>query len=192
MSESPIPISNLNDFIFCPVSIYFHSLDSETDKLSFQSEYQINGTAAHEKIDNKSYSNRKTILQAVPVYSEKYGLYGKIDLFDVKKSVLTERKKKINNIYDGYIFQLYAQYFALLEMGYEVRSIRLYSMDDNKTFSIPLPYTEKELLSKFEKLILDINMFDFDNFFQTNALKCAKCIYEPLCSFSKRREVDTV
>ena len=27
MSESPIPISNLNDFIFCPVSIYFHGLD---------------------------------------------------------------------------------------------------------------------------------------------------------------------
>ena len=27
MSEQPLSISNLNDFIFCPVSIYFHSLD---------------------------------------------------------------------------------------------------------------------------------------------------------------------
>ena len=33
MSELPLSISNLNDFIFCPVSIYFHGLDSDTDKM---------------------------------------------------------------------------------------------------------------------------------------------------------------
>ena len=34
MSENPILISNLNDFIFCPVSIYFHSLEKDADDFS--------------------------------------------------------------------------------------------------------------------------------------------------------------
>ncbi len=102
MAENPLSISNLNDFIFCPVSIYFHSLDYDTEKMSYQQEEQINGTAAHDAVDSGRYSNRKTILQATAVYCEKYGLLGKIDLFDVQKGILTERKKKIKTVFDGY------------------------------------------------------------------------------------------
>ncbi len=51
MSEEPIIISNLNDFIFCPVSIYFHSLDEEENILS-QDSYQLNGTNAHKSSDS--------------------------------------------------------------------------------------------------------------------------------------------
>lgn len=184
MSENALPISNLNDFIFCPVSIYFHSLDIETDRISFQDEYQINGTAAHEKSDSGNYSDKKCVLQAISIYCEKYNLYGKIDVFDVEKCILTERKKKITTVYDGYIFQLYAQYFALIEMGYEVKTIRLYSMDTNKIFPIDLPSENRQMLNKFETLISDIQNFSFDGFCQNNPLKCQKCIYEPLCSFS--------
>ena len=116
--ESPIAITNLNDFIFCPVSIYFHAIDSDAEKLTYQDHYQINGTAAHEKSDSGAYSDRKDILQAVSVYCEKYDLYGKIDTFDIKTDKLTERKKKISTIYDGYVFQVYAQYFALTPLAY--------------------------------------------------------------------------
>lgn len=42
-----IIISNLNDFIFCPASIYFHKLYGNEERLMFQSEYQLNGTKAH-------------------------------------------------------------------------------------------------------------------------------------------------
>lgn len=35
MSEQPIAISCLNDFIFCPVSIYFHALDADTENKKF-------------------------------------------------------------------------------------------------------------------------------------------------------------
>lgn len=83
MSEYPVSISELNDFIFCPVSIYFHSLDIETEKISFQAEAQINGTAAHEKSDCGEYSTQKDMLQGIPVFSEKYNLFGKIDVFDL-------------------------------------------------------------------------------------------------------------
>ena len=51
MSEEPVLISNLNDFIFCPASIYFHSLEDETDVMTYQDSYQINGSAAHSKSD---------------------------------------------------------------------------------------------------------------------------------------------
>ncbi len=184
MSENPISISNLNDFTFCPVSIYFHSLDEETEKMTYQCEYQINGTAAHDAVDHGRYSDRKSVLQAVPVYCDKYGLFGKIDIFDIDKGILTERKKKIKAVFDGYIFQLYAQYFALRESGYAVRKLRLYSLEDNRAYPVPLPEENEDLFSKFEALINDIRRFSFSGFHQSNPLKCKNCVYEPLCSFS--------
>lgn len=48
------------------------------------------------------------MLQGVSVYCEKYNLVGKIDVFDEKTGILTERKKKIKTVYDGYIYQIYA------------------------------------------------------------------------------------
>ena len=77
MSENPIAISTLNDFIFCPVSIYFHSLEDE-EKLLFQDTYQTNGSDAYKNSDSAAYSSRKTMLQGASVYCGKYNVYGKI------------------------------------------------------------------------------------------------------------------
>ena len=184
MSEQPIIISNLNDFIFCPVSIYFHSLDEDEENLLGQDSYQLNGTAAHEKSDTATYSTKKSMLQGIAVYSEKYNIVGKIDTFDSEKGILTERKKKIKTIYDGYVFQLYAQYFALSDMGYLIKEIRLYSMDDNKVYKVSKPEDDAKMLQKFENLLSEMNSFTFNNFKQNNETKCNNCIYEPLCSFS--------
>ena len=76
---------------------------------------------------------------AIDVYSEKYGVIGKIDMYDENKKLLVERKKHVNKIYDGYVFQLYAQYFAMLEMGYTISSLEIRSLDDNKKYKIALP-----------------------------------------------------
>lgn len=186
--ENPIAITLLNDFIFCPASIYFHNLDAETNLLSYQNEAQINGTDSHKKTDEHKYSDKTSILQAIFVYCEKYNLYGKIDVFDTSSGILTERKKKIARVYEGYIFQLYAQYFALTEMGYKVRSMRLYSMDDNKVYPVLLPADNIKMLQKFEALTANIQKFDFKYFKQQNSEKCKRCIYEPLCSFSRIKE----
>ena len=91
--EDLILISNLNDFIFCPVSIYFHKLYGKLDKKLYQSEYQINGTNAHKAIDNKKYSSRKNILQGIDIYSSKYGIEGKIDIFDIAKKELVSQNE---------------------------------------------------------------------------------------------------
>lgn len=162
MSENPIVISNLNDFIFCPISIYFHNLYYDMETTLYQDRPQLDGKAAHKAIDTQAYSTSANILQALDVYCEKYNLIGKIDIFDKATGTLTERKKKVHSVYDGYVWQLYAQYFALEEMGYIVKKLRIHSIDDNKNYNIPLPTEDKEKLPQFEKLLEDFNSFDFE------------------------------
>ena len=187
--ENPLNITALNDFIFCPISIYFHNVDGAAEVLTFQDEYQLNGSAIHEKTDSAQYSDRKNVLQSIFVYSHSLGLYGKIDVYDIDSGILIERKKKIKTIYDGYVFQLYAQYFALLDMGYDVKSIRLYSYDDNKKYDIPLPHENLIMYTKFKRTIEEIKDFSFETFTQTNYQKCKNCIYEPMCSYSSNEDI---
>lgn len=190
MSENPIIISNLNDFIFCPVSIYFHALDYEKEDIILKDICQINGSDAHKNSDNATYSTQKGMLQGIGVYSSKYDICGKIDVFDSEKGILTERKKKIITVYDGYVFQLYAQYFALLDMGYKVNCLRLYSMDDNKVYNVNKPEEDDAMFNKFINLIAKIKAFEFEGFKQENVQKCMHCIYEELCSFSALKGCD--
>lgn len=67
MSENPIAISKLNDFIFCPASIYFHGLEENEEKLLYQDSFQINGTNVHKNSDTATYSTRKSVLQGISV-----------------------------------------------------------------------------------------------------------------------------
>ncbi len=182
--EETILISYLNDFIYCPASIYFHNLYGNRDKLLYQREEQLTGTKVHKSIDEGTYTTSSDVLMGIEVYSEKYSIIGKIDMYDKKKKILTEKKKHIEKIYDGYIFQLYAQYFALKEMGFKVEEIRLYSIDDNKVYKIDIPEKNKEKFKDFETLIYNIRNFNINTFKQTNPKKCEKCIYEPACDRS--------
>ena len=179
--ESYIPISFLNDFVFCPRSIYFHQLYGGREQFTYQERAQIEGKESHKSIDFQTYSTRKEIMQGISVYSDKYNLYGKIDLFDKKEGVLIERKKMIKTIYDGYIFQLYAQYHCLSEMGHDIKKLFFYSMDTNKRYPIPSPEEDEVMQSNFEKLIKDINTYDLKMPFHANPKKCIKCIYAHLC-----------
>lgn len=179
--ESYLKISFLNDFIFCPRSIYFHQIYSSMETRLYTTVVQIKGKQAHKSIDSKTYTTARHILQNIYVYSEKYHLCGKIDLFDTKRNCLIERKKKIKIIYDGYIFQLYAQYYCLTEMGYQIDSMKLYSLDDNKTYPVALPSNDSVKKLAFEKLISDIASFDLTTPFMPNPNKCRHCIYNNLC-----------
>jgi CRISPR-associated protein Cas4 len=182
--ESYIPISFLNDFIFCPRSIYFHQLYGRINSRLYQSTDQINGKAAHKTIDSKTYTTAKKVLQSLEIYSQRYGLAGKIDTYDMEKKQITERKKKIIRIYDGYIFQLYAQYWCLVEMGYQVELLRLYSLDDNKVYPVALPYEDRIMQEKFERLIKRLHTFSLSDPFDPNPNKCRRCIYSNLCDIS--------
>ncbi|MBC8196286.1 MAG: type V CRISPR-associated protein Cas4 [Candidatus Marinimicrobia bacterium] len=182
--ETYIPISYLNDFIFCPRSIYFHQCFGRSSKRLYHSTDQIDGLTAHKTIDKNTYSTSKETLQGLEIYSEKYNLCGKIDIYDSSKYLLIERKKKIKVIYDGYIFQLFAQYFCLIEMGYKVEHLKLYSMDDNKSHPIPLPKDDEQFFNKFEALIETMKSFSLKEPFVPNKNKCTHCIYHTICDVS--------
>ena len=178
--ETYLKISNINDFIFCPISIYFHNLYGISGFM-YQQLPQIEGKQIHKSIENKRYSSRKTILQDMEVFSQKYNICGKIDLYYSELKLLVERKKKIKKIFDGYIFQLYAQYFCMIEMGYQILKMKLYSYDDNRSYIVELPENNNEMFNNFEKIINDINNFEPEKYYPNNSEKCLNCIYEPMC-----------
>lgn len=179
--ELYLKISYLNDFIFCPLSIYYHQLYGSLSERLYYGASQLDGKAVHEAIDEKRYSTHRKILQSIDVFSNEYKLCGKIDLFDTEKGLLTERKKHISTIYDGYVFQLYAQCICLREMGYEVKSLRFYSSDDNKVYPVPLPEDDVEMLERFKCTNREMQSFDMDGFVPQNEAKCQNCIYNDFC-----------
>ena len=97
--EETILISYLNDFIFCPVSIYFHKLYGKLDKKLYQSEYQINGTNAHKAIDNKKY-NVKLPADDNDMNTKFEDLIKEIHEFDIENFKQTKKKKCKKCIYE--------------------------------------------------------------------------------------------
>jgi CRISPR-associated exonuclease Cas4 len=185
--ESYIQISKLNDFIFCPTSLYFHSLYEGFSQKVYHYTPQTVGKIKHENIDEGRYSSRKRYIQNLSVYSEKYNLMGKIDIYDREEKALIERKFKIKKIYDGQRYQLYAQMFCMREMGWEVEKLYIHSLSDNRRYPVGLP-DEKEM-AKFETLIDDMNNFDSEKYRgKISENKCDNCIYRELCNVAVENE----
>ena len=114
------------------------------------------------------------------IWSDKYRLCGKIDVYDSEEKALIERKTKIKTIYDGYRYQLYAQYFCLVEMGYEVEKLLFHSLQDNKRYILDLP--KKREINEFEGVLAQVRGFSLeDEDFEQNSEKCRNCIYSELC-----------
>ncbi len=183
--ENLLTITQLNDFIFCPRSLYYNGIfKNNTDTEFYHQKPQQIGLVAHEAIDNARYSTRKDVLMGIMVYCEKYHLIGRIDTFEILTGILTERKYSISTIYDGFKFQLYAQYFALTEMGYIVNKMRLYSKKDNMIYPIDLP-REKDIYY-FEEVLKQMRQWNPElPFKEPNTNKCKKCIYNTLCEYGK-------
>lgn len=179
--ELYLKISFLNDFGFCPLSIYYHQLYGSLSERLYYGSAQLDGKAAHEAIDEKRYSTHKNILQGLDIYSDEYKLCGKIDIFDTEKGLLTERKKYINILYERNIFQIYGQCICLREMGYTVKQLRFYSSDDNKVYPVPLPEDDVQMFEKFKATNKAMQNFDMNAFVPHNEEKCKKCIYNDFC-----------
>lgn len=182
--EQSIIISNLNDFIFCPRSIYFHNVYSSFNETLYHTTHQTKGKHAHKTVDKQKYSTKKAILEGIDIFSEELGINGKIDLFDTDKGILTERKNKIKKLYEGYYLQIYAQYFCLIEMGYVIKKIRFHSISDNKIHDIALPAEHEK--QRLKEIITKMKLFSLENKnFTQNPNKCRMCIYKELCDYYK-------
>lgn len=65
--EETILISYLNDFIYCPISIYFHKLYGNREKLLYQREKQLDGIRAHKTIEEIT-KNKGIIFNFIQAY----------------------------------------------------------------------------------------------------------------------------
>ncbi len=140
---------------------------------------QTRGKAAHQNIDQQKYSSRKDDISAISIYSNELGLIGKIDLYKGKEKILIERKYQLNTIFRGQVYQLWAQYFCMTEMGYEVNKLAFYAISVNQTIPIELPNeADKHELIRF---ISQFKTYDPTQTINTNPNKCAHCIYCNLC-----------
>jgi len=175
-----IAISTLNDFIFCPYSIYLHNVYMETDETMYHATPQTRGRSAHETIDKKTASNRADDILSLPVYSEEYGLMGKIDVYKRKDRKLIERKFQLKQIFQGQIYQLWAQMLCLKEMGYDVKELAFYETSTNKMLPVRMP--EEEDLQRFKRFIEGFRRYNpEETSFIVNPNKCRHCIYCNLC-----------
>lgn len=186
--EETLSMTNINDFLFCPRSLYYGNIFRRSlGQDGYQQTPQKTGLAAHETIDEGTYSTRKDVLTGTMVYCEKYGLLGRIDIYDRRTRTLTERKYSVSAVWEGFRMQLYAQYFALQEMGCEVASLRIHSQKDNKTYHVPLP--TRDDVMRFETILGQMRSFSMDAPFDANPRKCPKCIYRALCDACKEDDV---
>lgn len=151
----------------------------DTDEELFHATPQVRGKLEHESVDKKTASTRKNDLMNLPVFSEKYGLVGKIDIYKGDQQHLIEKKYQLKNIYQGQIYQLWAQMFCLEEMGYSVKRLSLYETSTNKSIPIELP--NENDVRKFAEFIEKYHHYSPDEPIDVNVNKCRHCIYCSLC-----------
>ena len=60
----------LNDFLFCPMSLYLHSIYENFSSSTFHSIFQVEGKLNHQNIEEKRYSTAKKFFQGTEVRSE--------------------------------------------------------------------------------------------------------------------------
>lgn len=173
-----ITISTINDFTYCPKSLYLHSVYRSFDTSIYHDTPQIVGSITHENIEDQSYTTSKHILQGLSVYSNRLGIKGKIDVYDAKNKYLIERKFRVKQVYTGFKYQLYAQMYCLEEAGFKVKKLFLHSLSDNKRYEIPLP-TKLEK-KEFENVVTSMKSFNAVSLQKHSCNHCAGNIYSLL------------
>ena len=70
--------------------------------------------------------------------------------FKGDQHLFIERKNNLKHLFKGQLYQLWAQYFCMIEMGYKVESIAFYEISTNKMMYQTLP-TENNKIESYTK-----------------------------------------
>ena len=93
----PFPLSLLNDFLYCPRRAALKAIEGHRS----ENKHTILGDLAHEHADLPGYEVAKgvTLLRALPVWSDRFGLSGKCDIVEVEhRSTSTNLKFEISDL----------------------------------------------------------------------------------------------
>jgi CRISPR-associated protein Cas4 len=185
--ENYITISQLSEFSFCPYSIYLRNIYRDVGEEVYYSAPLVRGRIAHESVDQKTAVCDEDTLLALPVYSERYGLMGKIDVYEGKNKRLVEHKYRLRGIYQGQVYQLWAQLFCMREMGYLVEHLAFYEISTGKMIPQALPTAEDE--RQFEAFLHRFRTYNPERAITINPNKCQHCIYCNLCDKTEMENV---
>lgn len=113
----PLPLSLLNDFLYCPRRAALKELEG----LRSENKHTVLGDLVHEHADLPGYEAAKgvTLLRALPVWSERLGLSGKCDVVEQRAGEVlapVEYKKGKRRVFENDDAQLCAQAMCLEEM----------------------------------------------------------------------------
>lgn len=112
----PVLISALNQYLFCPRRCALMHIEG----IWADNEHTVIGSLLHEHADEPGYETADgvTLLRALPLVSECYGLTGKADIVEVHDDtyIPVEYKKGKRRQFDNDDVQLCAQAFCLEEM----------------------------------------------------------------------------
>jgi CRISPR-associated exonuclease Cas4 len=116
LEQDPILISALNEYVFCPRRCALKQIEG----LWGDNQHTTAGTLLHNHADAPGYETigDVTVLRALPLYSDRYGLTGKADIVELHEGepVPVEYKKGRRRKFDNDEIQLCAQAFCLEEM----------------------------------------------------------------------------
>jgi CRISPR-associated exonuclease Cas4 len=89
--SEPVLISALNEYVFCPRRCALKYVEGYWA----DNEHTAAGTLLHDHADAPGYETEAgvTILRAVPLFSERYGLSGKADIVEVRAKGVGQRGK---------------------------------------------------------------------------------------------------
>lgn len=149
----PLPLSALNDHLYCERRAYLKFVDG----LRGTNEHTLLGDLAHEAVDTPGYEQRVgwELLRALPLYSDTLGLTGKADLVEIRRDATTghiiqarpvEYKKGPARRWSNDHVQLCAQALCLEEMlGLRIESGLIYHAASAKRDEVILDDALREL-----------------------------------------------
>ena len=88
----PLPLSLLNDFLYCPRRAALKLVEGWREA----NEHTVRGDIVHEHADLAGYEVAKgvSLLRALPVWSERLGLSGKCDIVEVESNARPSREPR--------------------------------------------------------------------------------------------------
>ncbi len=172
-----ISFSQLNDFLYSPLSLYLHECYKTYHTQMYDDIPQVAGKKAHATIDNNQYK-KKHWITGMWLCSPILRLYGRADLYNDFTGELVERKRKIAYIYEGYKMQIWGQYYCLVEMGYSVSGISLHSLIDNSRYSLGIPTEDnihqlKDLINRMRIYTPTFDVLEEENEKSSNSIYAA-------------------
>lgn len=181
-----MPVSYLNDFIFCPYSVYLHQIYDKNNETIYSAKPQKTGKYAHDKEELINVSDTN-IIKNKWIVSLKLGVYGKIDRYCIFDKTLIEGKYDVKKIYRGYFYQIWCYYFGMTEMGYTIHKLYIESLKDRDLYPIALPGIDE--FNELQSHIKKIAWYDFEQDITPNIEKCIRCIYASLCDKTNNEHV---